>query len=213
MAAEVRVPTITVLAGVNGAGKSSVAGEWLRGRGFEYFNPDEATRQIQADTRSSLEQANAQAWLEGKERLEAAIRNRTDFAFESTLAGNTMPRLLMEAAEQGFKITVWFVGLSSPEHHLARVRARVAAGGHDIPESKIRERWNASRRNIVELLPHLTELRVFDNSAERDPVTGAIPPPREVLHWRRGKVIAHEKAAPEWARPIVSRALELSTTA
>jgi predicted ABC-type ATPase len=212
MPAEVR-PTITVLAGVNGAGKSSVAGQWIRDGGFDYFNPDEATKRIQVSTQCSLEQANGEAWLEGKNRLQAAIRNRSDFAFESTLAGNTIPALLIEAAKQGFKITVWFVGLSSPEHHLARVRARVAAGGHDIPEAKIRERWNASRRNIIELLPHLTELRVFDNSAERDPVTGLIPPPREVLHWRRGKVIQNEKAAPEWARPIVERALALSTGA
>ena len=37
---------ITVLAGVNGAGKSSVAGNYIRQTGGDYYNPDEATREI-----------------------------------------------------------------------------------------------------------------------------------------------------------------------
>ena len=203
-------PTIIVIGGVNGAGKSSVAGQALRDAGKGYFNPDEATRRIQQEIGCSIDEANSRAWLEGKDRLESAIRNRTDFAFESTLGANTIPRLLKEAADAGLRVIVWFVGLSSPEQHLARVRARVEAGGHDIPEPKIRERWEASRRNIIALLPHLTELRVFDNSAERDPVTGTIPPPLEVLHWHGGKIAARATTVPDWAKPIVARAEELA---
>ena len=141
--------------------------------------------------------------------LESAIRNRTDFAFETTLGANTIPRLLKEAAEAGIDVSITFVGLASPEHHLARVRTRVAAGGHDIPETKIRERWEASRRNIIELLPHLTELRVFDNTAERDPATGAIPAPLEVLHVRGGVILSALDDPPDWAKPILDRARQL----
>jgi predicted ABC-type ATPase len=121
--------------------------------------------------------------------------------------------LLVHAANAGLDLRVWFVGLSSPEQHIARVRARVATGGHDIPEAKIRERWIASRRNIVALMPHLRELRVFDNSEERDRTTGRIPPLKLVLHWKDGSVIAPQPTAvddtPEWAKPIVERALQL----
>ena len=136
---------------------------------------------------------------------------RESFAFESTLGANTIPRLLQEAANSGFEVVVWFVGLSSPEQHIARVRARVAAGGHDIPEGKIRERWDGSRRNIIALMPYLAELRVFDNSRSRNPKTGAIPEPTLVLHWRGGAVVSllDLQAVPEWAKPIVARALEL----
>jgi predicted ABC-type ATPase len=112
-------------------------------------------------------------------------------------------------------VKVWFVGLSSAEQHIVRVRARVAAGGHDIPEAKIRERWNSSRRNIILLLPYLTELRVFDNSHDRDPVTGAIPAPKLLLHWAQGAIVAPSVSAlestPDWAMPIVVRALELQS--
>lgn len=205
---------IVAIAGVNGAGKSSVVGEALRDFGKTYYNPDEVSRRLQTGKGMSENDANGAAWQKGKELLEGAIRDRTDFAFESTLGANTIPRLLREAAEAGIEVKIWFVGLSSPEQHLARVRARVHAGGHDIPEAKIRERWEASRRNIIDLLPHLTELRVFDNSAERDPVTNAIPVPKELLHWQRGTIVAPATidlaSVPEWARPIVARALEIT---
>lgn len=206
-------PVIVVLAGVNGAGKSSVIGTHLREAGLAYFNPDEAARRIAERLRCSVDEANALAWNEGKGRLERAIENGTSYAFETTLGGRTITRLLMKAARAGCEILVWFVGLATPEQHLARVRARVSTGGHDIPETKIRERWDTSRRNIIALMPFLTELKLFDNSGEGDPSMGAIPEPRLLLHWRHGKVVAPSveglRMTPEWAKPIVARALQL----
>lgn len=202
--------SIYVLAGVNGAGKSSVAGQQLRDLGHDYFNPDEAARLLVEQTGCSLQDANVQAWNRGRAQLEAAIRNRTHFVFETTLGANTIPRLLKEASEAGINVIITFVGLASPEHHLARVRARVAGGGHDIPEGKIRQRWEGSRRNVIELLPYLAELRVFDNTAERDPATGAIPAPLEVLHVRDGKIVTALDDPPDWAKPIVDRARQLA---
>lgn len=208
------MPQIFVLAGVNGAGKSSVGGRSLRLYGDNYFNPDEAAAQLQKKSGYSLDEANALAWTVGKELLEEAIANRTDFTFETTLGGNTIPRLLAQAADEGIEVRIWFVGLSSVDKHLARVRARVASGGHDIPEEKIRERWEGSRRNIISLMPKLTELQVFDNSAERDPETGENPPPRLLLHWKNGAVVgpsvAELEQTPEWAKPIVAAALKLA---
>ena len=205
---------IHVLAGINGAGKSSVIGAIIRQHGGAFFNPDEAAATLVKEQGVSLEEANGRAWAEGKKLLEEAIRERTDFAFETTLGANTIPRLLAQAAEEGFDVRIWFVGLESVEKHMQRVRARVAAGGHDIPENKIRERWNGSRLNIINLLPYLTELRVLDNSAERDPVTGLNPPPRLLLHWNLGRILAPAPdelaATPEWATPIVAAALELT---
>lgn len=207
-------PAILVLAGVNGAGKSSVGGALLQQRGLHYFNPDEAAKRIRAATRYTSEEANSLAWQEGKERLEAAIHGRSSYAFESTLAGRTIPSLLVEASSAGIDIFAWFVGLATPEQHIERVRARVAAGGHDIPEALIRQRWDRSRRNILKLLPHLAELKIFDNSAEGDPASGLLPEPRLLLH-RRGGSVAGPNAqslatTPEWAKPIVAGALRLS---
>ena len=201
-----------MLAGVNGAGKSSVAGATFRQSGADYFNPDEATRRIlTANPGISLEEANSAAWLEGKRLLERAIAERLDYAFETTLGGNTVPRLLETALVAGIEVRIWFVGLSSPELHIARVRARVTAGGHDIPEAKIRERFDASRLNLIRRLPNLTELRVYDNSVESDPLRGEAPRLRLIVHVGEG--IVRETCplpeVPTWAKPIVLAALRL----
>jgi len=203
---------IYVLAGTNGAGKSSLAGAAFRERGAEYFNPDEAARRLlAANPGVALAQANSLAWHQGRRLLEEAIREEKTYAFETTLGGTTIPRLLHQALDRGRDVRMWYAGLESPELHIARVRARVAKGGHDIAEATIRARYIESRKNLVDLIPRLSELRVFDNSVERDPTTGATPEPRLILHMRAGEI--HEmcaiRAVPVWAKPIVASALRL----
>src|SRR3990172_11681508 len=142
-------PRIYVLAGVNGAGKSSIGGAAFRAFGGEYYNPDEAARKLMnVYPGLSQTEANSAAWREGRRLLEQAIAERLDYAFETTLGGNTIPRLLAEAAAQGIAIYVWYAGLSSPELHAQRVRSRVRQGGHNVPEDAIRRRYERSRLNL-----------------------------------------------------------------
>jgi predicted ABC-type ATPase len=208
------VPRIYVLAGTNGAGKSSIIGAMFLQAGAEYFNPDEAARWIQsANPGISQVEANSAAWQEGKRLLERAITDRYNFAFETTLGGNTIPRLLTEALSLGLEVRIWYVGLHTPELHIARVRSRVEKGGHDIPEAEIRMRFEAGRLNLIRLLPKLTELRMYDNSAEFDPDTGHVPRPQLILHMQRGTIVNPRDLplTPEWAKPIVAAALKLAT--
>src|SRR4051812_30193596 len=211
MARKAQPPRLYVLAGINGAGKSSIGGAMIRASGADYFDPDEAARRLMA-ANPGLDQvkANAAAWHQGRRLLERAIQERKDFAFETTLGGSTMPGLLSEAAAQGFEVRIWYVGLASPELHIERVRNRVHAGGHDIPESSIRRRWRHSRLNLVQLLPRVTELRVYDNSAEAAPAAGDAPRPTLVLHLDRGEIVGPPdlSSTPEWAKPIVAAALK-----
>ena len=209
------MPRITVLAGTNGAGKSSIAGTRLREAGGAYFNPDEETRRgLTANPGIALDEANGLAWQESVRRLGLAIATKTDYAFETTLGGLTVTALLLEAAAAGLELFVWYCGLDSPERHIARVEARVSKGGHDIPEQKIRERYHASRQNLVRLMPLVTTLRVYDNSVEADPANGLTPSPRLVLELARGRVAfpatsAAMASTPAWAQPIVACAYQL----
>ena len=208
-------PRIYVLAGVNGAGKSSIAGATFRQSGGQYFNPDEAARDLKSRRPGQSQAAvNSAAWLQGRRLLERVIAERLDYAFESTLGASTLPRLLTQAAGEGFEVRIWYAGLSSPEQHLARVRARVARGGHDIPEADIRRRYEHSRLNLIALIPHLTALRVYDNSAEANPAEGKAPQPRLVLHVEGGRIMNPRALArtPAWARPIVAAALKGQAT-
>lgn len=202
-----------MLAGVNGAGKSSIGGAAFRAFGADYYNPDEAARALRnANPGISGTEANSEAWHQGRRLLERAIAERLDFALETTLGGNTIVRLLAEAAAKGIEIYVWYAGLASPELHLARVRSRVRRGGHDIPEQDVRRRYEYSRLNLVHLLPRLTALRVYDNSTDADPAAGKIPTPALVLHMKRGKILGPTdlSRAPEWAKSIVAAALKLA---
>lgn len=204
---------IYVFAGTNGAGKSSVVGSGFRATGAEYFNPDEMAKSVRIGNPDlSHDQANGIAWNLGRERLERAITDRASFAFETTLGGNTITTLLEKAANEGIQVRMKFVGLASPELHIARVRARVASGGHDIPEDKIRERYQKSRLNLIRLLPKLAELLLYDNSKDADPQRGVAPEPMLLLHMKRGRIlkIGRPAAIRDWAKPILAAALKLS---
>ena len=181
-------------------------------RGAEYFDPDDAARKILlANPGITQATANSVAWQQGKRLLERAIAERCNFAFETTLGGNTITRLLERALSSGIEVRMWYVGLNSPELHIARVRSRVEKGGHDIPEERIRDRYSRSRLNLIHLLPRLTELRVYDNTEKADPYTGIAPEPTLVLHVSQGRVVSSCDLAltPEWAKPILGAAMKL----
>jgi predicted ABC-type ATPase len=208
-----QTPRIYVLAGTNGAGKSSIAGAMLIEQGVEYFNPDAAAALIaEANPGITLEDAQSTAWYEGRRLLERAIAERLQFAFETTLGGTTITELLERAIDSGIEVRIWYVGLDTVERHIARVRARVETGGHDIPEERIRERYIRSRLNLIRLMPKLTELRVYDNSEEADPRRTASLSPRLLVHLDRGRLasVCELVATPDWAKPVVLTALKIS---
>ena len=205
-------PVIYVLAGVNGAGKSSIGGHLLTRSGLTWFNPDQFARALLAATGCDQTAANAAAWAEGMRRLDEAVSTGRSFAFETTLGGYSVAARL-KAAARTHDVLMWFCGLASPELHIARVQARVAAGGHAIPETKIRERWTASIAHLIALLPDLAEVRLFDNSASVAP-GDPVPDPRPVAVMGRGRLVwpgtqegERLAATPDWAKPVLGAAL------
>lgn len=205
-------PVLQVLAGVNGAGKSSIGGYLVERAGVTWFNPDTFARELAAATGCNPETANAAAWAEGIRRLDQAVAGSRNFAFETTLGGETVTARLL-AATASHEVRIWYCGLTSAELHIARVQARVAAGGHAIPEAKIRERFTRSRVNLLRLMPRLSHLLVFDNSVEADKA-GKIPDPLQVLELDGGRLLYPAvddlealRRTPEWAKPILESAL------
>lgn len=203
---------ITVIAGVNGAGKSSIAGANIRSHGGEYFNPDEAARIIRSvNPELSDDEVNGQAWQVGYEQLLRAIEDDTDYTFETTLGGTSICDALHEAIQSGRSVRIFFCGLLSPELHIHRVAERVARGGHDIPEHKIRERWNNSILNLMGLIPLCQAVKVIDNSAPMD--TGG-PHPICLFSMINGKFVDLPiKDMPVWAKPLATAALERAVRA
>lgn len=197
---------ITVIAGVNGAGKSSVIGSWLRARGGEYFNPDEAAQRLRAQKAAmGLDEANATAWKMGFDQLSQAIDDGSPYTFETTLGGNTITNKLHEAIEKGQPVSVFYCGLASVDLHIQRVAARVERGGHDIPIEKIRQRYESSIANLVTLVPACCQVLVFDNS---NPLRDDKPSPVKLLHLLEDRFSQAPIAdMPEWAKPVAGEAL------
>lgn len=205
-------PVLYVLAGVNGAGKSSIGGHLLERDGLTWFNPDTFARELRVATGCDQETANSHAWQEGLRRLDEAIAKGLNHAFETTLGGKTITAKILEATKT-HDVLIWFCGLSSPELHIARVKARVAAGGHPIPEEKIRERYPMAQLNLIKLMPHVAYIQVYDNSTEAA-ANEPVPDPLLVLAMEHGRVkspasedLKALQNAPEWTRSILEAAL------
>ena len=118
-------PVLFVLAGVNGAGKSSIGGHLLTQAGLAWFNPDTCARELVREHGYGQEDANIAAWCWTWPRT---------YAFETTLGGDTITQKLM-AASASHDVLVWFCGLRDAAQHIQQVRLRVARGGHDIPRT------------------------------------------------------------------------------
>lgn len=194
---------IFVLAGVNGAGKSSIGGSAIRAAGQDWYNPDEFAQAMHGQYPDMpLREINSQVWHEGRRRLEAAIRDNSDFAFETTLGGSTITNTLLDAIAAGVSVNVWYCGLTSAEQHIERVAARVARGGHDIAHDLIRDRYKTSMRNLCRLAPGLHQLAVYDNSAPLN--EQQLPNIRRLLHMANGEIRELDPNMPEWGKPIAA---------
>jgi predicted ABC-type ATPase len=203
---------IFVAAGTNGAGKTSIAGEFLRRVGSAYFDPDAIARSL-VSTGHSREEANALAWHLGFEGLRRAVANHDSFAFETTLGGASIAAELHRAINAGLEVCVWYVGLASPELHIERVRARVARGGHDIPEAKIRERYPRSLTNLVSFIGRAAEIHLFDNSTR---TASGRPAVERVFRMRGHRIVEPSvdvllEQVPEWAKPVAAAAIRCHT--
>lgn len=194
---------ITVLAGVNGAGKSSIGGAYLRANGIEWLNPDEETRRLSLQhPDKALEDINSQVWRAGVDRLKQALNNNADYVFETTLGGATITNLLIEGALRGVEVSIWYCGLSSVEQHIERVAARAARGGHAIATELIRRRYEKSMLNLCRLTPLLHTLAIYDNSRELD--GEGKPSPRRLLLMEERELAEFDLSLPDWAKPVAA---------
>jgi len=155
---------IVIIAGPNGAGKTTFAREFL---------PREADCPVFINV--DLIAAGLSPFDPGRAALRAGrlvlqeidrrVRTRESFAFETTLSGHNYARLIPLWRAAGYYVKLIFLSLSSAGLAVDRVAARVAQGGHDVPEVVIRRRFDAGLRNFEGLYQELVDSWVlYDNS-------------------------------------------------
>ena len=156
-------PTIYVIAGCNGAGKTTFAKEFLPNevKCLRFLNADEIARGISPLLPSAGAVKAARFLLA---QIDECLLRRETFALESTLSGKTYIQLFRRAQQLGYIIEIQYLFLSSPAQAVARVRSRVKKGGHHVPAPDIRRRFKRSLQHLLQdYLPLADRWAVWDS--------------------------------------------------
>jgi len=147
------VPRVYVVAGPNGAGKTTFATEFLPGIADcrQFLNADLIAAGLSP---FAPETQNLRAGQLLLERIEELTTARENFGFETTLSGRGYVRLLMKMRQNGYRVSLFFLWLSSADLAVERVANRVRQGGHTIPEVDVRRRYVTGLRNLFHLYRH-----------------------------------------------------------
>ena len=155
------MPQIVILAGPNGAGKSTAASGLLSSE-ITFLNADEIAKRL-SDIPSPARDMQAGRLL--LRQLDDLQTRRQDIAIETTLASQTLAPRLERLQGEGYRFSLFFFWLPSPELAVQRVAQRVLSGGHHIPEPIIRRRYAAGLHNFFSLyLPLANTWRMYDNT-------------------------------------------------
>lgn len=156
---ETRKPMLLFIAGPNGSGKSTIA-EYFDLVG-EYTNADQLVRVTGISDYDAAKEVDA--------RRYRAINEKRDLSFETVLSSNYKMNILRTAKKEGYFLKGVFVLTTNPVINLARIKSRVALGGHDVSSEKVVSRYWKSLAHINELLELCDILHVYDNS-QKNPV-------------------------------------------
>jgi predicted ABC-type ATPase len=184
------VDDIVIIGGPNGAGKTTAA-QRLVPRVLEireFVNADEIARGL------SPFNADHAAFIAGRlmlERMRELIRSRQSFAFETTCSGRTHLSMLRKCKADGWRVTLLYLWLPSPQVALDRVARRVRDGGHSVPDDVVVRRYWTGLSNLRLLYIPLSDVAaIYDNSdGHRSLIAERLP---------KGSLIVHD--AERWAK-------------
>jgi len=199
-------PLMVMLAGSNGAGKSTFYDAYLGALGLPFINADLIAAELLSGTRtapSSLAQMRTDQAAQrlADEERHASILLRRSFVTETVLSDPVGAKLAMldDARERGFVVWVFFIGISSAELSLARVRERVhSRGGHDVPTDRIRARYARTLANLRGAVQSASVAVLLDNDLPDQPY-------RFVALYENGELVLVSGLAPKWAEPVLKR--------
>ncbi len=164
-------PVLTIFAGPNGSGKSTLTRQ-IKTYGFSlgtYINADDIASELFAAARARGEQVSRSdfevpAFWEAERRRQECVDRHADFAFETVFSHPSKLELIARAKAAGFIVKLYFVSTENPMLNVARVRKRVAEGGHAVPEDKIIARYRRTMSHLPEACLLVDEAVMFDNS-------------------------------------------------
>ena len=195
-----RKPTLCVIAGPNGSGKTSttvqlLANEWSEGS--LYINPDNIAQEKFGDWNSP--DAVMKAAKYATDLRYKCLNEKRDFVFETVFSSDEKLEFLRKAHESGFFIRFFYVCTSNPMINVSRITKRYLEGGHEVPISKIISRYYKSYVNATKAISFVDRAYIYDNSVE-DHL------PQLLFRMTEGKVFKqYTDDIPEWAQPLMNK--------
>lgn len=195
-----RKPTLCVIAGPNGSGKTSTTIQLLQNEWSEgslYINPDNIAQEQFGDWNSP--DAVMKAAKVATELRYKCLEEKKDFVFETVFSSEEKLDFLRKAHEIGFFIRFFYVCTSNPMINVSRITKRYLEGGHEVPISKIISRYYKSYINATKAINFVDRAYIYDNSVE-DQL------PQLLFRMTEGKVFKqYTDNIPEWAIPLMNK--------
>lgn len=178
-------PLVYIIAGSNGAGKTTFAKEFLLKQVHckEFINADFLA---QGFSPFAPEAAAMKAGRFVLERIQEFAHENKTFAFETTLSGKTYVHVLKSLKKKGYLINLYFLWLPNVEIALKRIKERTLRGGHHIPEKDVRRRFKQGLFNFFKLYePLLNFWSIIDNYEV---------PPKTIAFKEQGILTVYDKS-------------------
>jgi len=182
-----------VLAGGNGAGKSTFYKLYLAKYGIKFVNADLIAQDIDPENTEAISDQAATVAAKIREDL---ISQGISFCFETVFSHESKIDFIGQAKANGYKIILVYVHLFDSSLNEARVKQRVAEGGHSVPTEKIHSRIPRTIKHIRTALSIVDEARILDNSSRNDPF-------RQVIVIRGGNYEEKADPLPKWAGDLL----------
>jgi len=158
---------LIILAGANGAGKTTFAQEFLKEHEIKFLNADEIALKASKDKINIAKNRITSGKIFIRE-LRDLLKNKKSVAIESTLSGSYLVKTIKKVRKSGYRVSIIYVFIDSPIVAFERIKARVKAGGHDVPEKDVLRRFYRSKKNFWDIYKTIAdEWTVFYNGIEK----------------------------------------------
>lgn len=163
------MPELYIIAGCNGAGKTTASLTILPEvlNCWEFVNADSIAAGLSPLNPESVAFEAGRIMLQ---RIRQLLSEKKDFAFETTLATRSYVSLIKEAKQLGYRVTLLYFWLSSPEIAIQRVQKRVNQGGHNIPVDVIKRRYKRGLNNFLNLYQNKCDQWMFSDNTNLVPL-------------------------------------------